>query len=168
MSVILDAVIQTCYERATKNRALENRVSSIILKVKQNAGTEKEDDSRQSLENHVKVDEIRRCSNRKFDSGHDVHRVMTHAEYQSKPFKRREYHYVSRVMWVSFNLFLSREAGLAYLNFGITELLKFWTEKIIEIDSLERNKPSLGLLLENDFEIIRVPCSGQRVELRYI
>ena len=40
-SVIPDAVIRACYQKATKKRALENRVSSIILNVYQNAGLRK-------------------------------------------------------------------------------------------------------------------------------
>ena len=47
--MIPDAVIQACYQRATKSRALENRVSSVILTVNQNAAIEKDDDSRQFL-----------------------------------------------------------------------------------------------------------------------
>ena len=43
MSVIPDAVIRACYRKPTKIRALENRVSSIILNVYQNAGIEKGD-----------------------------------------------------------------------------------------------------------------------------
>ena len=58
MSVIPDAVIQACYQNATKNRALENMVSSIILNVNQSAVIEKDDDSRQSLENHAKIDVV--------------------------------------------------------------------------------------------------------------
>ena len=48
----------------------------------------------------------------------------------------------------------------------MTELLKFWTEKIIEIDSMEREKPSLGLLLETTPKVISVPRSNKRVELK--
>ena len=48
----------------------------------------------------------------------------------------------------------------------MTELLKFWTEKIIIIDPTEREKPSLGLLLEATPKVISVPCSSKRVELR--
>ena len=47
MSVIPDSVIQACYEKATENRGLENRVSTIFLNVYQNAGIEKDDDSEQ-------------------------------------------------------------------------------------------------------------------------
>ena len=48
----------------------------------------------------------------------------------------------------------------------MTELLKFWTEKIIKIDSMEREKPSLGLLLETTPKIKNVPRSNKRVELK--
>ena len=48
----------------------------------------------------------------------------------------------------------------------MTELLKFWTEKIIEIDSKEREKPSLGLILERMAKVISVPHSNKRVELK--
>ena len=48
----------------------------------------------------------------------------------------------------------------------MTELLKFWTEKIIEIDSMERERPSLGLLLETTPKVISMPRSNKRVELK--
>ena len=65
-------LVLACYQRATKIRALQSRFSSVISNVYQNAGIEKDDDSRHSLEKHAKKDEIRRFSNKKFDSGHDV------------------------------------------------------------------------------------------------
>ena len=52
-------------------------------------------------------------------------------------------------MRISYNPFLSRKAGAACLNIEFTELLKFWTENLNGIDTLEREKPSLSLLLEN-------------------
>ena len=52
------------------------------------------------------------------------------------------------------------------MNFEFTELLKFWTEKIIEIDPTERRKPSLDLLLEKLPEVVGVPRSERKVELR--
>ena len=49
----------------------------------------------------------------------------------------------------------------------MTELLKFWTEKIIiKIDSKERGKSSLGLLLETTPKVKSVPRSNKRVELK--
>ena len=48
----------------------------------------------------------------------------------------------------------------------MTELLKCCTEKIVEIDPVEREKPSLGLIFETTPKIICVPCSNKRVELK--
>ena len=59
MSVIRNAKIQACYQSSTRGRALEERVSSIILYVYQSTEIEKDDDSRQFLEIHAKIDEIR-------------------------------------------------------------------------------------------------------------
>ena len=46
------------------------------------------------------------------------------------------------------------------------ELIKFWPEKIVEIDPTESEKPSLGLILEKMLEVIIVPRSDKKVELR--
>ena len=48
----------------------------------------------------------------------------------------------------------------------MTKLLKIWTEKIIEIDPAEREKPSLGLILEKMPEVRSVSRSNKRVELK--
>ena len=48
----------------------------------------------------------------------------------------------------------------------MAELLKFWTEKIVEIDTVERERPSLGLILEKTPAVISVPRSSKRVELK--
>ena len=118
-------------------------------------GIEKEEDSRQCLENHVKLDEIRRFYNKKFKEGQDVHRNLASAEDYSRPNKRGEY-----------NPFLDSEAGSVHRNHEVTGLLKFWTEKIIEIDSVEKEKPSLGLILERMPKVISVPHSNKREELK--
>ena len=52
------------------------------------------------------------------------------------------------------------------MNFEVSELLKFWTEKIIEIDPIEWERPSLGLTLEKMTEMISLPRSNKRVELK--
>ena len=61
---------------------------------------------------------------------------------------------------------MNSEAGSAHRNREVTELLKFWTGKVIEIDSVERPKPSLGLILERMPKVISVPRSKKRVELK--
>ena len=69
-------------------------------------------------------------------------------------------------MGIAYNPFLDSEAGSAHRNHEVTELLKFWTEKIIEIDPVERERSSLGLILEKMPEVISVPRSNKRVELK--
>ena len=67
---------------------------------------------------------------------------------------------------MAYNSFLDLEAGGAHRNYEVAELLKFWTEKIMEIDTVERERPSLGLILERTTEVISVPRSSKRVELK--
>ena len=95
-----------------------------------------------------------------------MHRNLVQAEDYLKPTKRGEYQYVSGVMGIAYNPFLDSEVGNANMNFEVAELLKFWTEQIIEIDSTERERPSLVLLLEKIPEVISVPRSNKRVELK--
>ena len=144
MSVMTNSTVQAFHQTAMGSKTTERRVSTVILNVYQSTGIQKEDDSRQSLENHGKLDEIRRFHNKKFDEGHDVHRNLAFAEDYSRPNKKREYQYMSGVMGIAYNPFLNSEAGSAHRNQEVTELLKFWTEKIIVIDSMEREKTSLG------------------------
>ena len=94
-----------------------------------------------------------------------MHRNLASAENYSRPNKGGEYQYVSGVMGIAYNLFLDSEAGSAHRNHEVTELLKFWTEKIIDIDSMEREKPRLGLTLERMPKVISVLRSNKRVEL---
>ena len=69
-------------------------------------------------------------------------------------------------MGKAYNHFLDSEAGNACMNFEVAELLKFWTEIIVMIDPTERARPSLGLLFEKMPEVISVPRSDKKVELR--
>ena len=73
---------------------------------------------------------------------------------------------MSRVMGIAYNPFLFSEAGNAYMNFEMAELLKIWTENIIEIDPTERERPSLDLLLEKMADMISMLCSKNRMELK--
>ena len=127
-------------------------MSTVILNVYQGTGIANGDGSRRSLEKHGKLDDIRRFSTKKFGEDHDMHHNMALAENYSKPTKRGEYQYVSGVMGISYNPFLNPEAGDAlmnfevaeysYMNFEVAELLKFGTEKIVEIDQTESERPS--------------------------
>ena len=80
MSVMTNSTIQGCQQRAAGSKTMGRRISTVILKVYQSTGIEKEDDSRQSLENHGEIDETRRFYNKKFEEWHDVHRKLASAE----------------------------------------------------------------------------------------
>ena len=54
---------------------------------------------------------------------HDVNRNLALAEDYSRPTKRGEYQHVSCVMGISYNPFLDSEAGAAYMNFEVTEIV---------------------------------------------
>ena len=136
MSMMVDSTNLACHQRAIGSKTLERRVSTVILNVYQSTGIEKEDGSRQSLESHRNLDEIRRFYNKKFEEKHDVHRNLASSGEYLKPNKKGEYQYVSRVMGMAYNPFLDLEAGGAHRNYEVAELLKFWTEKIMEIDTV--------------------------------
>ena len=166
MSAMTDIITLACQQRAMGSRTVERRISAVIRIVYQSTGIEKEDGSRQSLESHRKLDEIRRFYNKKFEEEHYVHRNLASSGEYSKPNKKGEYQFVSGVMGIGYNPSLDSESGSAHRNHEVTQLLKFWTEKIIEIDTMERERPTLGLILEKTPEVISVPRSSKSVELK--
>ena len=166
MSMMSDSTILACHQRASGSKTVERRVSTVILNVYQSSGIEKKNGSRLSLESHRKLDEVRRFHNKKFEEEHDVHRNLASPEQYSRLSEKGEYQYVSGVMGIAYNPFLDSEAGGAHRNHEVAELLKFWTEKIVEIDALERERPSLGLILEKTPEVLSIPRLNKRVELK--
>ena len=64
MSIMTDSTILACHQRAIGSKTVERRVSAVILNVYQGTGIEKEDGSRQSLESHRKLYEIRSSTTR--------------------------------------------------------------------------------------------------------
>ena len=124
-SVMTNSTVQACHQKAMGSKTIERRVSTVVLYMYQSTGIEKEDDSRQSLENHGKLDEIRRFHNKKFEEGHDVHRNLALAEDYSRPNKKREYQYVSGVIGIvqPFLEFRGRERSQKSRGDGAVEVL---------------------------------------------
>ena len=69
----------------------------------------------------------------KYEDSTTRNRNLALAEDYSRPNKKGEYQYVPGVMGIAYNPFLNSEAGSAHRNHEVTELLTFWTEKIIMI-----------------------------------
>ena len=59
MSMMTDKTILACHQKPIGSKTVQRIVSAVILNVYQSTGIEKEDGSRQSLESHRKLDEIR-------------------------------------------------------------------------------------------------------------
>ena len=94
-----------------------------------------------------------------------MHRNLASAGEYSRHNKKGEYQNVSGVIGIAYNPFLDSDPGSAHRNHKVTELLKFWTENTIEIDPAEREKPSLGLILEKMPEVRSMPRSNKsRIE----
>ena len=83
--MITDTTVQMCHQKAKGSKTMEKRVSTVILNVYQRTGFKKEESSRQSLESHGKIDEIRRFYNKKFEEGHDLHRNLARAKNMRNP-----------------------------------------------------------------------------------
>ena len=101
MSVMTGSTILACQQRAIGSKTVERRISAVILNVYQSTGIEKEDCSRQSLESHRKLNEIRRFYNKKFEEELDVHRNLASSGEYSRPNKKGEYQYESGVMGIA-------------------------------------------------------------------
>ena len=69
-----------------------------------------------------------------------MHRNLASSGEYMKPNKKGEYQYVSGVMGTAYNPFLDSEAGGAHRNYEVEELLNFRIEKIVEIDTVERER----------------------------
>ena len=113
-----DSTIQACQQRAIGSKKMERRISAVILNVYQSTGIEREDGSRQSLEDHRKLNEIRRFYNKNFEGGHDVHLNLASSGEYSRPNKKGEYQNVSGVMGIAYNPSLDSEAGSAHRKHG--------------------------------------------------
>ena len=92
----------------------------------------------------AKIDKDRRFSNMNFYSSQNVHHPLMTVEGYSKSSKKGDYQYVSSIMGIFYNPFLSAEAGCAYISFEDSNFFIFRKEKIKEIKVLEREKSKLG------------------------
>ena len=78
----------------------------------------------------------------------------TGKQVTSDPLERNKTRNTSRTWWEALETLKE-----------IAELLKFWTERIVEIDAVEKEGPSLGLILEKTPEVVSIPRSNKRVEV---
>ena len=80
------------------------------------------------------------------------------------PIKKKSYSYVSGIIGIAYNPFLSEDIRDCFFDYEQAVLLRFWTSRIVTIKSANNPQTKLGLVLEEEVTAPSVPKSDKRVE----
>ena len=80
------------------------------------------------------------------------------------PIKKKSYGYVSGIIGIAYNPFLSEDIRDCFFDYEQAVLLRFWTSRIVTIKSVNNTQAKLGLVLEEKVTATSVPKSDKRVE----
>ena len=80
------------------------------------------------------------------------------------PIKKKSYSYVSGIIGIAYNPFLSEDIRDCFFDYEQAVLLRFWTSRIVTIKSINNPQAKLGLVLEEELTAPSVPKSDKRVE----
>ena len=80
------------------------------------------------------------------------------------PIKKKSYSYVSGIIGIANNPFLSEDIRDCFFDYEQAVLLRFWTSRIVTIKSGTNPQIKLGLVLEEDVTAPSVPKFDKRVE----
>ena len=80
------------------------------------------------------------------------------------PIKKKSYSYVSGIIGIAYNPFLSEDIRDCFFDYEQAVLLRFWTTRIVTIKSVNNPQAKLGLVLEEEVTAPSVPKSDKRVE----
>ena len=80
------------------------------------------------------------------------------------PIKKKSYSYVSGIIGIAYNPFLSEDIRDCFFDYEQAVLLRFWTSRIVTIKSVNNPQAKLGLVLEEEVTAPSVPKSDKRVE----
>ena len=80
------------------------------------------------------------------------------------PIKKKSYGYVSGIIGIAYNPFLSEDIRDCFFDYEQAVLLRFWTSRIVTIKSVNNTQAKLGLVLEEEVTAPSVPKSDKRVE----
>ena len=121
----------------------------------------------EELEPMRKIDEIRRFSNKELRLTKESMGALQKSSEYCGPIKKKSYSYVSGIMGIAYNPFLSediRDCFFDYKQAVLPVLLRFWTSRIVTIKNANNPQTKLGLVLEEDVTAPSVPKSDKRVE----
>ena len=111
-----------------------------------------------------KIDEIRRFSNKELRLTKESMGALPKSSEYCGPFKKKSYSYVSGIIGIAYNPFLSEDIRDCFFDYEQAVLLRFWTSRIVTIKSVNNPQAKLGLVLEEEVTAPSVPKSDKRVE----
>ena len=116
------------------------------------------------LEPMRKIDEIRRFSNKELRLTKESMGALPKSIEYCGPIRKKSYSYVSGVIGIAYNPFLSEDIRNYFFDYEQAVLLRFWTSRIATIRSAANPQTKLGLVLEEKVAAPSVPESDKRVE----
>ena len=118
----------------------------------------------EELEPMKKIDEIRRFSNKELRLTKESIGALPRSSEYCGPIKKKSYSYVSGIIGIAYNPFLSEDIRDCFFDYEQAVLLRFWTSRIVTIKSVNNTQAKLGLVLEKEVTAPSVPKSDKRVE----
>ena len=118
----------------------------------------------EELEPMKKIDEIRRFSNKELRLTKESMGALPKSSEYCGPIKKKSYSYVSAIIGIAYNPFLSEDIRDCFFDYEQAVLLRFWTSRIVTIKSVNNPQAKLGLVLEEEVTAPSVPKSDKRVE----
>ena len=118
----------------------------------------------EELEPMRKIDKIRRFSYKELRLTKESMGALPKSCEYCGPIKKKSYSYVSGIIGIAYNPFLSEDIRDCFFDYEQAVLLRFWTSKIVTINSATNPQTKLGLVLEEEVTAPSVPKSDKRVE----
>ena len=118
----------------------------------------------EELEPMKKIDEIRRFSNKELRLTKESMGALPKSSEYCGPIKKKSYSYVSGIIGMAYNPFLSEDIRDCFFDYEQAVLLRFWTSRIVTTKSVNNPQAKLGLVLEEEVTAPSVPKSDKRVE----
>ena len=91
-----------------------------------------------------KIDEIRRFSNKKLELTKESMGALPKSTEYCGPNRKKSYSYVSGVIGIAYNPFLSEDIRDYFFDYEQAVLLRFWTSRIVTIRSAANPQTKLG------------------------
>ena len=118
----------------------------------------------EELEPMRKIDEIRRFSNKELRLTKESMGALPKSSEYCGPIKKKSYSYVSGIIGIAYNPFLSEDKRDCFFDYEQAVLLRFWTSRIVTFKSANNPQTKLDLVLEEEVTAPSVPKSDKRVE----